>query len=245
MWYTVWQLSKGKRHLDNLLISMSSTKFSWLIHTIQILRSLLDVIYMSVKSRLNSFASRLVPCKSIPILSFSLACGMHAWELGTMMQNSLSMEQLPLILKFAQWGLLWRCCKGITYGSAFLVTCTGNDWDRCCICISPGEFCQLLVIASLHCCHVNGLWSHTLIFVTSMHYCNLTTWWSAVCYSACSHCIWSMSLIPGISLYLSHMDTVAMGSFRDCHRKVHSLYAITPTCTGRFVVFWGIKYIML
>ena len=44
-----WQLSKRKRHLHNLLISRSSTRCSWFIHTILIIRSLWDV---AVKLRL-------------------------------------------------------------------------------------------------------------------------------------------------------------------------------------------------
>ena len=77
--------------------------------------------------------------------------------------------------------------------------CTGKTGiDAAYMYIVPGQFCQLVVIASLHCCHVNGLWSHTLFFVTSMQYPSLATWWCAASSSACSHCIWSMSLIPRI-----------------------------------------------
>ena len=74
---------QGEESLGHLLTSISSTRVSWLIHTILILRSLLDVIYVSKIEA--SFVSWLVPCPSFLFL-WHVEC-MHG-NLHSIMTNS-------------------------------------------------------------------------------------------------------------------------------------------------------------
>ena len=74
----------------------------------------------------TSFAPCLLLCESIPILSLSLTCGIHALELGTMVQYRLSVKHYHSSSRLHSGAYVKDACS---------LYCTGNDWDSCCICI--------------------------------------------------------------------------------------------------------------